>query len=188
MLLETLDSVATVPLLVVLAACGITAVTDVRSFRIPNYVTLPLFVAGLLFHAILPGGNGIGFSLLGGAVGFGCLILFHFLGGIGAGDVKLLAAVGTWIGPGAVFVLFLAAALLLGACSLAITWWHGTLQKSMQKVAVIFRQGAMLARYMGEEERVEEVVKQDDRRRRLVPFAVMVLGGIAILLVFKFIH
>lgn len=188
MLLETLDSVATLPLLVVLAACGITAITDVRSFRIPNYVTLPLFVAGILFHAILPSGNGLSFALLGGVVGFGCLILFHFLGGIGAGDVKLLAAVGTWIGPGAVFVLFLAAALLLGACSIAMAWWHGTLQKNMQKVGVIFKQGAMLARYMGEEERVEEIVKQDDRRRRLVPFAVMVLGGIAILLVFKFVH
>src|SRR6476660_6881099 len=88
--------------LFVLAVAGYTlaaAVTDIRQRRIPNYLTVPAALAGLLFHSFAPTGWGILTSLGGFAVGFGLLLLPWILGGGGMGDVKLLAALGTWLGP-----------------------------------------------------------------------------------------
>jgi prepilin peptidase CpaA len=186
-MMEIIHSVATIPLLITLSAGVVAAVTDVRSFQIPNVVTFPLLGAAILFHTMASVGGGIGFALLGGAVGFACLILFYVLGAVGAGDVKLLTAVGAWIGPGGAFVLFLVAAVLMGLYATGLTWWQGTLQQNLVKATFILRQGMTIVKHLGEEERVEQVVRTDDRRRRLIPFAVMVLGGIALLAAVKFI-
>ncbi len=75
------------------------AVIDLRQHRIPNYLTVPAAVLGLLFHTFMPAGEGVLYSLGGFAIGFGLLLLPWLLGGGGMGDVKLLAALGAWLGP-----------------------------------------------------------------------------------------
>ena len=187
MSLELIRTIPLVPLLLVLGVGCLAAFTDVRSFKIPNYITLPLLLAGILFHAFLPTGQGISFGLLGAVAGFGCLILFYILGGVGAGDVKLLTAIGAWIGPPAIGALFLVAALLMGLYAAGLAFWHGRLWKDCIKATLILQQGIAIVKHLGPEERVEEVVKRDARRKHLVPFAVMVLGGIAVLLAVKFV-
>jgi prepilin peptidase CpaA len=185
---EILRSLTIAPLCIVLCAALVAAVTDVRNFRIPNAVTLPLLLAGVLYHSSSPHGAGVLFSFGGVLAGFGCLLAFYIVGAVGAGDVKLLAAAGAWIGPAGVLVLFLAAALLMGLYAVALALWHGTLQRNVFALMFLVRQGATIMKHLGPEERVEEVVRQDDRRKRLIPFAVMVLGGIAILTAVKFMN
>jgi prepilin peptidase CpaA len=95
------------------------AFTDLRQRRIPNALTVPTAVAGLLFHTFAPGGWGPSTALLGFAIGFGLLFLPWCFGGGGMGDVKLLAALGAWFGPHWMLIAFalgiaLAAALALG--------------------------------------------------------------------------
>lgn len=180
---NAVQPVAYLPLAVLLAAVGAATITDLRSFRIPNYITLPLFAAGILFHSLSPDGQGAGFALYGAMVGLACLLLFYVLGGIGAGDVKLLAASGAWVGPSAVLVIALVAALLAGLYALVLVWRTGAWQEHFAKIRVIMHQGLTLAKYVSQDERVEEVVKNDDRRKRLIPVAAMMMGG-AIALVF----
>src|SRR5204862_7765310 len=72
------------------------AVTDLRTRRLPNWLTVSALAAGLFFHAFL--GQGIAFSLLGFATGFGILLILWLTGGGGAGDVKLMGAIGAWFG------------------------------------------------------------------------------------------
>ena len=79
---------------------------DIRTYRIPNYLTLGTALAGLLFQAALHGFNGVGSGLLGLALGFSLMFPVYLLGGMGAGDVKALAALGTWLGPGLTLMLF----------------------------------------------------------------------------------
>lgn len=184
---NAVQPVAILPLAVLLAAAVAATVTDLRSFRIPNYITIPLFFAGILFHCLSPDGQGAVFALWGAMVGLGCLLAFYVLGGIGAGDVKLLAASGAWVGAPAVLVIALVAALLAGAYALVLVWWAGNWQESFAKVRVIMHQGMTLAKYVAEEERVEAVVKNDDRRKRLIPFAAMLLGGAIALVVLKWL-
>ena len=86
-------------LIVIIIALGSAVYYDIRFRRIPNWLTLSALVAGIGYHAITGGFAGLGYSLLGLAAGFGCFFLFYILGGMGAGDVKLMAAMGSLLGP-----------------------------------------------------------------------------------------
>jgi len=84
-----------------LAALGIAALAcgiDVRQSRIPNWLTLGAAVAGLAYRTFTGGGYGFGDSVGGWFVGAAMFFVPFALGGLGAGDVKLLAALGTWFG------------------------------------------------------------------------------------------
>ncbi|MEZ6069711.1 MAG: A24 family peptidase [Pirellulales bacterium] len=95
------------------AACMTTAaVTDLHSRRIPNWLTVPMAACGLTFHALAPAGFGLGSSLLGLLVGFSLLLVPYVVGGGGAGDVKLLAAAGAWLGWKLLLVAFVMSILL----------------------------------------------------------------------------
>jgi prepilin peptidase CpaA len=184
---QLMQSVSVGPLLFVLCAGAVAAFTDIRSFRVPNYITFPLLLAGIVFHACISSGQGLSFGLAGAAVGFACLIIFYVLGGVGAGDVKLLAAMGAWIGPQAILALFMVAAILMGIYAAYLALRAGNLWQSVIKASLILQQGMAIVKHLGPEERVEEAVKGSERRKHLVPFAAMVFGGIAVLLALKFL-
>jgi prepilin peptidase CpaA len=85
---------------VVLLVGAIACVTDIRFRRIPNVLTLSAAVAAVVFHVFTMGMSGLVLALSGWAVGLVLFLPFFLLGGMGGGDVKLLAALGAWIGPG----------------------------------------------------------------------------------------
>jgi prepilin peptidase CpaA len=102
-------------LAVLTAACGF----DVRSNRIPNAVTFTGMATGLGLAA-LPGGIGLGAAAAGFAVGgIGPFVLYR-AGVLGAGDVKLMAAVGTFVGWPRIFVVLLAIAVAGGVLSIVM--------------------------------------------------------------------
>ncbi len=81
-----------------MVASLVAALWDIKSRRIPNWLTLPLFVAGLLQAAMFSGWDGLKSSLFAVIVlALPYILLFLFAGG-GAGDAKLMAAVGAWLG------------------------------------------------------------------------------------------
>ncbi len=98
----------------------IAATFDVRSHRIPNWLTLSSALAGLVYHSAVSGWYGLLFSSEGLLLGGAFLIPFYLKGGMGAGDVKLLAAVGALLGPGGVFWAFLGTALAGGVYAVAL--------------------------------------------------------------------
>jgi prepilin peptidase CpaA len=73
------------------------AVIDGFELKVPNWVTFPFIVSGWLYSTAAFGWEGLGWSLLGTVVGLGLLLPAYAIGGMGAGDVKLLAGVGAWI-------------------------------------------------------------------------------------------
>ena len=109
------------PLLVFLGiALVIAAYTDIDRRKIPNVLTFPAMLLGVGYHGLTYGVPGLIFSVAGLVTGFGLLILFYFMGGMGAGDVKLMAAVGAVLGAKGVFFSFLFTALYGGVYSLVI--------------------------------------------------------------------
>ena len=87
-------------MVVALAAVLVTAIcTDLRSSRIPNWLTFPAVGVALLAHAWLGGFPGALFSLAGLGTGLGLFLILYVTGSIGAGDAKLMAAVGAIMGP-----------------------------------------------------------------------------------------
>jgi len=121
-------------LLLSLISAGI---LDVRSSRVPNFITFPLILVGFGFHTMSDSGNGILFSMEGLGLGFSLLIGFYVYGGMGAGDVKLLAAVGAVVGPLNVFVGFLFASLLGGLYAVAMMSWHLGLAGTAERIKII---------------------------------------------------
>lgn len=110
------------------------AVSDVKTRRIPNYLTLGGALAGLVFQALSYGWWGLQDGLLGLILGFSLLIIPYILGGMGAGDVKALAALGAWLGPAKTFQLFLYMALAGGVLALAVLLWKGLLWGKLRQL------------------------------------------------------
>ena len=106
---------------------SIAAVMDFRVWRIPNWLTVPGFVLGLVVWTGLAGFAGFKASLLGFAFGFGILFVLFALGGGGGGDVKLLGAVGAWLGWSATFVAFVGSAVIVAVIEIvaALFRWLG---------------------------------------------------------------
>src|SRR6476620_949586 len=75
----------------------VAAVIDGFELKVPNWVTFPFILGGWTYSALAFGWEGLGWSLLGTVVGLALLLPSHAIGGMGAGDVKLLAGVGAWV-------------------------------------------------------------------------------------------
>jgi prepilin peptidase CpaA len=97
--IRALHSMQTIAWWPTVAVLIVATITDLRSRRIPNWLTFPFLIAGPVLSAWLGGWHGFGQSMAG--LGLGALIygIFYIVGGMGMGDVKLCAAIGAWIGP-----------------------------------------------------------------------------------------
>lgn len=106
--------------LVTAAIVVISVYTDLRQRKIYNVIVVPGVLAGLVLHAVSGGSAGLLLSLKGLGLGFGLLLIPFMLGGFGAGDVKLLGAIGALKGAVFVFKVFLAAGLTGGVLAILV--------------------------------------------------------------------
>ncbi|MDC3416945.1 A24 family peptidase [Aquibacillus salsiterrae] len=104
-------------LFIILSIC---VITDLKSRKIYNKVIFPSFILALLFHIIIDGLSGLTSSLLGFVVGFALLLIPYLMGGMGAGDVKLLALIGAIKGVSFVLVTAIYMALIGGVIGLVL--------------------------------------------------------------------
>ncbi len=96
-------------------AVGIAAtVEDLWRRTVSNWLSLAGFAAGLIAHSVLYGWRGGVDSLLGGAIGFAVFFVFFLAGGMGGGDVKLMAAFGAILGRRRILLAAIMAALAGG--------------------------------------------------------------------------
>ena len=175
--------VAFIPAAVVLTASLIAAATDLWKFRVYNVLTLPLLATGLIYHGATGGASGLLMGLGGCLFGFAALIMFYAMGGMGAGDVKLMAAVGAWLGMPLTLYVFLASALAAGCYAVVLIVACGRIRETWLNLLIVWHRLAALGRHLGAEERAEAQVNQADRRRRVIPFAAMIALGLVALLV-----
>jgi len=111
---------------------------DLRTRRIPNVLTFSAALAGLLVHFMQSGASGAQFAAGGWAVGLLLLLPYFALGGMGGGDVKLVAALGAWLGPSQTFWLAIYAGLAGGLIGIGVAVTHGYLRIALRNVCSIF--------------------------------------------------
>jgi prepilin peptidase CpaA len=99
-------------------------ITDLKARRIPNTLTFGGTILGIIINTFQSGWGGLADSLLGFVVGVGILLIPFLMGGIGAGDVKLLGAIGALMGVHFVFYTTLWAAVAGGLLSLIYLLLH----------------------------------------------------------------
>jgi prepilin peptidase CpaA len=114
-------------------ACG----CDLRTRRIPQILTLGGALAGFAFHFASGGWGGAASSAAGWALGIAIFLAPFALGGLGAGDVKLLGALGAWLGPGDVIWLALYSGVAGGVLAVLVSLATGYLSQALANVRLL---------------------------------------------------
>lgn len=98
----------------------VAAYIDGRQLRVPNWITFPMILSGLAYHSWTGGWGGLEGALLGTGAGLLCLLPLYSIGGMGAGDVKLMAGVGAWLGASVTFSAFVVSTVVGGAMAIVM--------------------------------------------------------------------
>jgi len=123
---------------------------DYSQRRVPNWLNAGLALAGLITQALFAGWAGVSLGLLGLLVGLGLLILPWLMHAMGAGDVKLLAAIGCWLGPWLTVVSFAAGAIVGGVAALAMIFGTGRALHAYANLQTIMSKMSRLDTAFGE--------------------------------------
>ena len=127
-----MDSVALWATVVVVITA---AVIDIFTRRIPNWLSLPFLVAGVAVNTVQGGMQGMVSSVAGIGLATAVMGVFWYLRGMGMGDLKLLAAVGAWVGPGQLILALVATGIAGGFLAVGYALWHGSLGRALDGAA-----------------------------------------------------
>ncbi len=152
----------------VLAVSGLAAMTDLARARIPNLLTIPALGAGIAYHASSTGLQGALSATAGAAVGMGLLLWMFWLGAMGGGDVKLLAALGAWLGVRDILSLGLLSILVGGALAVVLLASKGRIKDFARRM-----QEFVLSLVVRE---LERHAPRIDRKHKM-PFGVAIAGA-----------
>ena len=148
----------------VLVAMG-AGILDWRYRRIPNWLTLSGFAAGVAVNTILFHWPGLKAALLGTALGLGLLLPFVMIRSLGAGDWKLAGALGACLGPRQLLSVLIGTILVAGVMALAVVVWKGRLTRTLLNIAHLLA-ALFTLRMPGPE------VSLDDPQSTKIPFGV----------------
>jgi prepilin peptidase CpaA len=115
------------PIWVVTVTLVVAAVIDGWKLKVPNWITFPMILGGWAASFLWgdpAGWSGLGYSLLGTVVGLALLLPLYAIGGMGAGDVKLLAGVGAWVGSLVTLYAFCLSALVGAVIAIGMVLWR----------------------------------------------------------------
>jgi len=156
------------PTLIVLA---VATFTDLRSRRIPNWLVLPFLAAGIVASTWLYGWHGAEQSLAGMGLGMLLYGILFWMGGMGAGDVKLCAAIGAWIGPGQLMIALVMTAMAGGVMVLCWAAWSGFLRELLSGA------GNLVFAWKGQGGMRDLEGTLDNPKRRVMPYAPAIAIG-----------
>jgi Flp pilus assembly protein protease CpaA len=119
----------------VLVTAAAAAAIDLRTGRIPNPLTAAAALTGLALAGVGLTVLTLNLAIAGGVLGFALMLPGRLFGATGGGDVKLMAALGTLLGPRHIVIAFLAGAIAGGALALAHAWRRGRVGTTLSRTA-----------------------------------------------------
>jgi len=114
------------------------AAIDGWKLKVPNWITFPMIVSGWVYSTVAFGWEGLAWSLLGTGVGLALLMPAYAIGGMGAGDVKLLAGVGAWVWGSHTFYAFGISAVIGGVIAVGMVVYQKAWDKHRNQFVAIF--------------------------------------------------
>jgi len=171
-----LDSLAAHwPVWLVSVVLVIAAVIDGMILKVPNWLTFPFILCGWAHGLIHGGAVGLGWSLVGTTVGMSLLLVVRAVGGMGAGDVKLLAGVGAWLGTTPTWWAFVATVLVGGVMGTVMIATSGQWYKHYVMGRQILHEWATIRN----PEKLAEIARERKPTMRLLPYGIpMAIGSI----------
>lgn len=118
----------------------VAAYIDGKELRVPNWITYPMVFSGLIYCTWMSGWSGLGAGILGMFVGLACLLPLYSVGGMGAGDVKLMAGVGAWLGWKTTVFAFAVSTVVGAIMAVIMVLYRGNIMKHTINVMVIWNE------------------------------------------------
>ncbi len=154
---------------------------DYSQKRVPNWLNVALILAGLLVQALYHGWGGVGVGTLGLLTGFGLLIVPWLMNGMGAGDVKLMAAMGVWLGPVLTVYAFAIGVVFGAVAAMVMILSTGRLRMACANMGVIMvkctSKGTLFSEFGS--------AKSFGSTSQLLPYGVPLTGGAYVILAAK---
>ena len=123
--------------ILVLGFVGWAGWLDWRTRRIPNWLTVPALFAGIAFNSAVWGWAGMKAALVGAGLGLGLLLPFVLLRGLGAGDWKLMGAMGAWLGTNNIILALLATVFVAGLMAVVQVLRSGNVKQTLANMWVV---------------------------------------------------
>lgn len=126
------------PIWLVTATLVVAAAIDGVKLKVPNWITFPMIISGWVYSTLFFGWEGLGWSLVGTVIGLALLLPAYAIGGMGAGDVKLLAGVGAWVWGTHTFYAFCISAVIGGVIAVGMVLYRKAWSKHRDQFWMIF--------------------------------------------------
>ncbi len=161
------------PIWLVTITLIVAAVIDGYKLKVPNWITFPMIAGGWAASAASFGWEGLGWSLAGTAVGLALLLPAYAIGGMGAGDVKLLAGVGAWVGGTTILYAFCVSAMVGGLIAVAMILYRGAWNKHYQQFWMIWYEMLILR----DPEQLSTIAAERKSSMLLLPYGIPIAIG-----------
>jgi prepilin peptidase CpaA len=112
---------------------------DLRTRRIPNWLTVPALGLGIFLNSVVGGWSGARSALLGAGLGLGILLPFVLIRSLGAGDWKLVGAMGAFLGPDHLVVVLMATIMVAGVMALVLVIWKKRVRQTARNMARLLK-------------------------------------------------
>jgi len=157
----------------------IAAYIDGKELRVPNKLTLPMIVAGWIWSSIFYGMNGDGWyiglmwSLAGTGVGLATLLPAYAIGGMGAGDVKMMAAIGAWVHCSITVYAFCVSTIVGAILAIIMVIAAGEGRKHYNQFFMILNEFTTI----GDPEALAKIATERKSSMRLLPYGIPLAIG-----------
>ena len=149
---------------------------DGKELRVPNWITFPMVLSGIAYNTWCYGWAGLGDSLIGTAVGLACLLPLYSVGGMGAGDVKLMAGVGAWLGASVTFYAFCVSTVVGAVMAVGMVLYRKAFFKHYANLLTILEEW----RQIRDPRKLSEIAAKRKPTMLLLPYGIPIcIGSIA---------
>lgn len=149
------------------------AYIDGKQLKVPNWMTFPMVLSGLAYNIYDNGYAGFTFAFYGMSIGLLTLLPLYAVGGMGAGDVKLMAGIGAWLGAAITWYAFVATVIVGAVMAVIMAFWSGNWEKHYAQFFMIWNEWMAVKNPV----KLAEIAKERKPRMFLLPYGIPICIG-----------
>lgn len=146
---------------------------DGRQLRVPNWMTYPMILAGLVYNSYAFGFSGAQMAFIGMIVGLLTLLPLYAVGGMGAGDVKMMAAIGAWLGAVVTWYAFCVSVIVGALMAIAMVMWKRSWEKHTVNFMIILNEWMSIR----DPNKLAAIAKERKPSMLLLPYGIPICIG-----------
>ena len=146
---------------------------DGRELKVPNWITFPMILSGLVYSTWVGGLGGLGAGLLGMSVGLLTLLPLYAVGGMGAGDVKLMAGIGAWLGWEITFAAFCVSTVVGAIMAVMMVLWTKSMKHHYENFLLILSEWMVIKNPY----ELSKIAAERKPRMMLLPYGIPICIG-----------